>query len=261
MGWNLFFRILKILGIGALIIAIFYVLFIFLVKKDIVVTPGTITTYQLKDLTILYISSCATTLALIVALLRDEIRNFFTSAKIVIKPKSPLILNEDYDKTLTTNIKAESYQVIVNVRNNGSLHVHSCSISLTDLVYIDLSAHSSLVDVSLAKNINWIGKNEPIAHLHSYGGKSDVSILQIKTNDASTTDESLSQPVKLFIGGIDVSIEHTPTKGSKWIATYMISYDSNRPIKYEIEIGWDGKWHDRLSEMLKNSFEIKEVKK
>jgi len=200
-------------------------------------------------------------LALIVALLKDEIRYFFISAKIVIKPKSSQFLIEKYDRRLTVDIKAELYEVILTIVNNGSLHVNSCSISLIDLEYSSLSEHSSIVDVSTAGNINWMGKSQPNILLHSYGGKAEVSILQIKFNDASTTDAGQSQPIKLFIGGIDTATEHPATKGSKWIATYMISYDSNRPIKYKLEIKWNGEWHDRLTEMLKNSVEIKEVNK
>jgi len=254
-------NILKFLGILAFIVAIFYTVFKFLIINNIAIKKDEVTTYQFYDLTIVYVSSCVTTLALIVALLKDEIRYFFISAKIVIKPKSSQFLIEKYDSTLTANIKADSYEIILTVMNNGSLQVNSCSVSLIDLVYAPLSGHSSIVDISTATNIIWTGKNLSNLLLHSYGGKAEVSILQIKSNDASTADAGQSQPVKLFIGGIDTAIEHQAVKGSKWIATYMISYDTYRPIKYKLAITWDGEWHDRLTEMLKNCVEIKEEKK
>ncbi|HEY4323466.1 MAG TPA: hypothetical protein VGN20_05755 [Mucilaginibacter sp.] len=253
-------NVLKFSAILIGLIVFFYLLFYFLVISRIKVTTDTVNTYQFYELIIIYISSCVTTLALIVALLKDEIRYFFISAKIVVKPKSSQFLIEKYDSTSNT-IKAESYQIILNVMNNGSLYVNSCSIALIDLEYCSLSGHSTLVDISTAENINWMGKGTANILLHSYGGKAEVSIMQIKSNDASTTDAGQSQPVKLFIGGIDTAIENISTKGSKWIATFMISYDTNRPIKYKLEINWDGEWHDRLTEMLKHSVEFKEVKK
>lgn len=259
--WKTFWKILLVI---AIIIAIFFVFatpFYLLIRAYLPINDSSISSYQYCELLILYVSSCVTTLALIVALLKDEIRSLWLRSKIIIKPKNLGFLNEITIGHLEkpVDIRAESYDAILSIINVGSLHIHSCLISLTQLQYSGMDGASlEDIDVSSAENINWIGKNKNSIPIHPNGGKVDVSVLQIKINDAATIDEGQSIPPKIYIGGIDATKDNSSV--NKWIATFSVYFDTSKPVEYVLEINWDGKWHKRLPEMSKHT-KIKEFQK
>lgn len=258
---RLFKHILKVIGVLLGVCGLFYVPFYFLVIYHTKITDDSISTYQFRELTILYISSCVTTLALIVALLKDEIRSLWRRAKIEIKSKSiNFIIEKPYDITGASDVRAEFYNSILYVINTGSLHINLCSISLTKLQYKSFNGNPHDIDVSLSEDIKWLGKNNTNTPIHSNGGKAEALVIQFKTNDAGTTGESQSQPAKLYIGGFEATKGHNASQGSVWTATFTVYFDTSRPVDYSLEISWDGEWHNRLPEMLEHC-KIREVNK
>lgn len=192
--------------------------------------------------------------------MKDEIRSIWLRAKIIVKPKSSDFIIEKPIETIGTpvDVRAESYFVILNVTNTGSLHINLCSISLTGLQYKSINGDPKDIDISLSEEIKWVGKTSVSTPIHPNGGKAEALVIQFKINDAGTTGDSQSQPAKLFIGSIDATKGHPTSHGSQWIATFMIYYDQSRPVEYKLEISWDGQWHNRLPEMLDHS-KIKEL--
>src|SRR5690606_30985432 len=208
-----------------------------------------ITEYQFHHLQITFISACVTTLALIVALLKDEIKSLWSSANISIESKFPKILNEK--KTNTQVVQAEYYYVALNICNLGSLPALQCSIILTELYFKNATGQETPLDISSAQEIPWTGKNLPQIAIHAGGTKSEVTILQIKPSDVSSSGVEQNTSAELFIGGLNISnLISTPTKKIDCKAIFVIYSQQTKPKKYILEITWDGSWHNRLQEML-----------
>lgn len=257
-----FFRIFwKFILLPGCILFIPYFLYRYFVSDGITIQPEQLTSYQFHHLRITFFSSLLTLCALIVALFKDEIRLLWHYTKLVIEPKESDFLVET---TINTNtdigIRAKHYEVILFVTNKGSLTAKDCKISLAELTFSNSQQTESEIDVSLAPEIIWLGKNSNNTSIVSHGGKAQISILKIvpKTEGVSTKEEKgdQSKPNQLFISGIDVSSDKRVVDGCKWIATFLIFSDNSKPLKYKIEIMWNGEWHNRKSEMM-NCFKVK----
>ena len=130
----------------AVILCVLYAGYYCLIKYNLTITNDGVTTYQYLQLRISYLSSFVTSLALIVALLKDEIRTLWRYSKITIKPKEKDFLMEccsNFEK----DIRAEYYYAMLTVINEGSLHISSCTISLTGLKHISSTGHENEIDV------------------------------------------------------------------------------------------------------------------
>ena len=106
-----------------------------------------------------------------------------------------------------------------------------------------------------------MGKNQSNIPIHAKGGKAEAIVLKIELSDEATPNDGNSTLAILKISGINAATGVNIASNNKWVATFISYYDSNRPSTYKIEISWDGKWHNRLTEMLQHSVKIKELKK
>lgn len=246
--WKYFLRAIAVLAIGGII----YLAYFILVKQNVTVTNDSFTPYQFHHLRILFFSSLATILAVIVALFRDELRSFWKFAKLVVEPKSTDFIIEEVPATDADVIKAIYYEIVLSIRNAGTLTAKECSIVITELTFQHGTGRTISVDVSLAEQLTWKGKNKDQIIIPSSGGSGQVAILKIEPNTASTPTAAQSQPSILTIGGLDVTGKGNPQSGGQttWLATFMIFSETCRPVKYILKILWDGLWQDRKNEML-----------
>jgi hypothetical protein len=248
------FRIFTVLIVLGLVVILYYLpLYYWIIKnKEFPSNPSL--DYQFSGLELSYTSSFVTLLAVVVALLKDELKWWlWAKRKISVKQKSQNYLSEKISSTSIEDVRAEMYEVVIYVINTGSLHIDKCHVSLSELQYLDANNYATEVDF-ISQNLHWYSKKDAVIPLHSKG-KGEISLIQIKSNDAGTVGEGQSQSPKLFIGEVETEMpkDNIPLTGIiKWIATFMIYYDTHSPIEYKIEIGWDGKWQNRLTEMKKH---------
>lgn len=232
-------------------------MFYLLVERDVTIDLKPIDSYQFRQLRITFISSCATTLALIVALLKDEIRALWKYSKLSIGPQVKDFLIEDIDQISSQqDIRAISYQVVLVIKNVGSLAAKDCSIVITELSYEILNnGIKNPIDITTAKELTWLGKGKEQVLIPSNGGSALVSILQIEPNTASTAGSAQSLPTKLSIGGIDLTDKNNTYpigNNTKWTTIFMIFSETSSPKKYKLEITWDRTWQNRKNEMMQH---------
>jgi len=210
---------------------------------------------DIKDLYIIIISivgTIATLLAVIVALFKEEIRKIWDKADLSVCFRDTDVLFEVKDPaTRDSEPKAIRYVTVIKIENKGGLVAKSCEIFLESLQY-KVSSNLPFQDIPCeGEHLNWQNNsNNPISIPAT--GKAYVTIIEIiSPNLQSVPNEqavNVASKPKIKIGGIEQlnsGSENTVT----WIAVFKIYSENSKPIEFPIEISWDHKWENRLSEM------------
>ena len=230
----------------AIVIILIYILYIFTIGSDIKVDTSPITIFQQKQLLLLFISSVVTSIALIVALLKEEIISLWKYSNLDIDKYK---IHEDKEKQSSSDFKAKKYELCIEIVNTGSIPAKDCSVIITKLDYKLGSSASNPLDVSFFEELKWRGKNTPKIYIASNYGMAQVSLLEIIPNISSTSKEGQSEPNTLQIAGLDVTRDNIAQVGSEWTIYFMICSDNCKTKRYKLDFAWNGKWENRLEEM------------
>lgn len=239
-------RTLKILISIFVILIALSVFYYYTIYCDIIVIDAKTTPYQYHHLILLFFSCVITAFALIVALLKDEIRSLWKYAKIKI---DLLDLTETIVRNSPTDIKASLYDVTLVITNTGSIPAKECSIFLTKLTSRLHSGNINNIDISNSPELIWRGKNQQKIIIPPKKCSAEVSLIKIISNNPSDTKDAQSQQSLLEIAGIEANKDFRAETGNIWNLTLMIYSESFDPVNFQIEFQWNGQWENRLTEM------------
>jgi hypothetical protein len=209
-------------------------------------------------------SVIVTTLAVIVALFKEDIRKYWEFASLDISFKDGKELHEilEDEKTNTpSNInKATKYESVILIANKGKLPARNCELYLERLTFKN-SQYVSNQDIPIVGiALEWWGKNERTILIPSTG-KAYIGVCEIYppqdhsfgTSESSPSETSTPIKPKILFGNVESpSIYESGT----WEAIFVLYSENAKPVKFTIEITWNGEWKHRLADMSKKCVDL-----
>lgn len=182
-----------------------------------------------------------TMLAVIVALFKDEIQGCFKRVDLIVAPINDSIIEELEDNISTTgDPKVSKYYNGINITNKGNINALDCEIAIEKLYFIGGEGVQKEINLS---NKELTINNNTSAYISSMGQKS-VMLYEI------TYTESPDKTVLSSILKIGNNTMNYSTNGGEWNIICQICMKNAKPVKKQIQIKWDGKWRNRMSEMV-----------
>ena len=216
-------------------------------------TDENLTKSDYYRLLIAIISAIITFFAVLVALFKDDLRELWKRPIIQFcTPDEMTIedLNSSLESETASDIPvAKRYYSRIEVKNIGNMPALNAEIYLDKLEYIPKdSTISQNIECSGAA-LNWNG-SESHTIIIPPGGKKLIKIVEILAPEKISTPESekINKPPLLTIGEIENNKE---TAKGKWTATFSLYAQNLKPIRFTVEIEWNGVWKTRLTEFKK----------
>lgn len=207
------------------------------------------------------IAAIITFIAVLVALFKDDLREYWKRPKLVFSEPLQMTIEElnsnSESGSSNDNLTANKYISRIEIKNDGNLPAINTEIFLEKLEYKEK-------DTNIVQNIECYGKplewngTELTSMILPVGAKKLIDIVVITAPEKVSKPDSQTtkNPSKIYIGGIKNNNEHL--KGT-WYATFGLYAQNHDPISFKIEMEWTGIWKPRLSEY-KTQYQIKKVK-
>ncbi len=203
------------------------------------------------------VSACITFCAVLVALFKDDFREYWKRPKIEFHTPSEMTI-EDLSASLESeinndNIFANKYISRIEVKNVGNLPALNSEIYLDKLEFIPKDSSIAQIIECSGSALEWNGADIQNIIIPP-GGKKLINIIEVTPPEKISTPDSekINKPPCLIIGNIKNTKEHQ--KG-KWIATFSLYAQNHKPVSFKLEIEWTGIWKNRLTEF-NNQFKI-----
>lgn len=203
------------------------------------------------------ISALITFSAVIVALFKDDFREYWKRPKIEFSIPNEITI-EDLSSSLESEsgndtLIANKYISRIEVKNVGNLPTLNAEIYLDKLEFTPKDASIAQFIESSSSALEWNG-SESVTIIIPPGGKKLINLIEITPPEKISTPGSqiASKPPCLIIGSIKNTKEQQ--KG-KWTATFSLYAQNHSPTSFSIEIEWTGVWKNRLTEF-NNQFKI-----
>ncbi|WP_312297813.1 MULTISPECIES: hypothetical protein [Chryseobacterium] len=197
------------------------------------------------------IAASITSCAVLVALFKDDLREYWK------RPKIRVIMSKDKHTTEEFNTSSESgsssdpliagkYISKVEIENIGNLAALNTEIILEKLEYKEK-------DTSIVQNIecsgkplNWNGLDTTNITL-PVGAKKTICIVSITAPEKISKPDGQTNkvPSKIAIGEVESNKDQN--KGT-WTAVFTIYAQNYKPTSFIIEMEWTGIWKTRLTE-------------
>ncbi len=209
------------------------------------------------------IGAGATILATLVALFKEDIKRLYEYASLEVEFKHKDFITEILEAETSgssssgnSSLSAKKYELIIFVNNKGRLAARSCQIYLEHLSLKNNSYPQPKEFQTTGKPLQWIGKPDPNIIIPSTA-KTFVSIVEILSPQseivgAESTNKSQLKP-QIKIAGLDIA---TQNLNAVYFCTFMIYSENATPVEFKLELTWNGKWEQRLTEM-KNCITVK----
>lgn len=202
------------------------------------------------------ISAFITFTAVLVALFKDDLREYWKFARInfSIPDNHTIEITNDVSNGQSDEVlQAKKYISRVEIQNTGNLPLLNSEIYLEKLEYFPKdSTIPQFVECS-GSPIKWNGSAVETIIIPP-SGKKMVTIVEIFAPEKISTPDSAKEnkPAKLIIGNLENKLGDN--KG-KWHATYTVYAQNHKAKSFVITIEWNGLWKSRLTEM-NNYFKI-----
>ncbi len=219
----------------------------------------TLTKAEYYRIVIAIISAMITFCAMIVALFKDDFREYWKRPKVrFIEPNNLTI--EDKDTAESENSTSEIHIVVnkyisrMEILNEGNLPTLNAEIYLDHLTFTPKNSTIEQHVETTSTALEWNG-NGSSSIIIPPGGKKLIKIAEIIAPEKYSTPDSpqIAKPSIITIG----DIESNEQKGT-WKAKFTLYAQNHRPTSFDITIEWDGQWKSRLTEF-KNHYMIKKV--
>ncbi|WP_298153891.1 hypothetical protein [Flavobacterium sp.] len=218
-----------------------------------------ITKAEYYRIVIAIISAMITFCAMIVALFKDDFREYWKRPKIKFIEPSNLTI-EDKENSESENATSESHIIVnkyisrIEVLNEGNLPAQNAEIYLDNLTFTPKNSSIQQHVETTSTALEWNG-NGSSSIIIPPGGKKLVRIAEITAPEKFSTPDSTqtAKAATITIG----DLESTEQKGT-WKAKFTLYAQNHRPTSFDITIEWDGQWKSRLTEF-KNHCMIKKI--
>ena len=140
--------------------------------------------------------TCATLLAVSVALFKEDIRRLWEFALLKISFRdnsflSEILENEKSDSISAIN-KANKYETVLSIFNSGKLPAKSCEIYLERLTFKNDSFTSQQEIQTTGIALEWWGKNDKTILIPGTG-KAHISVFEITSPNAQTVSSEATE--------------------------------------------------------------------
>ena len=191
----------------------------------------------------------STLLAVIVALFGDYLKALIYGEKCEV-----CLVNDSFTENLahtehTTSPEAQSFDCSLKITNSGSREIKDCQILLKEVKYRQepTRKYKSLKKFD-HKPLYWTIPNN-ISHNLVVDDNLTIPLFKIyPENSCQTPDDSASSPLRIRVIGCQLDNKYT-TKSGYWITSYSVQSSSKILCSFDVEVWWDGSWHNRISEM------------
>jgi hypothetical protein len=199
------------------------------------------------------VGAIATIFATMVALFKEDIKRLYEYASLKVNFKDSNIISEVLNIESTTsnsqNIAAKKYEMIIAIQNHGKLAARGCQIYLEQINFKHSSFPAPKELKITGKPLPWIGKAESNIIIPRIA-KAFVNIAEITSPESEiiTVEKVLKTNGKpqIKIAGSDLVLEDF---NGTYNCVFMIYCENTSPLELKLEINWNGKWQQRLSEM------------
>lgn len=201
-------------------------------------------------ITLMVVSSAITTIAMLIALFKEDIRNLFVHPKVELSKTNSL--RETTAKTGSGVIEAVEYSYKVNVTNSGRVPVNKAEVYLDKLTKwrLDSTNHEEIETDGVP--LKWNNSDINQIMIPSSSRKS-ITLFKILPPDQTTTPDASSKKTnsqpRIKIGDNTYDVEVTSTE---WAAIFSIYSENAKTVSLHLRIKWNGKWHARLAELNKD---------
>jgi hypothetical protein len=209
-------------------------------------------TPEYLQLIISFFAALVTLSAVIIALFKEDIRKFWEFSKIVISmPEDNFFeeLNSSSSKVESKAWEAIKYNSKIEILNSGSIAALDLEIYLESLTFKGVEYPTSQI-IRADCYLKWNELHETKINL-SPEGKRTIDILELSSpaQQSSPGGVNTDVPAKLIIAGIEVNPDF---KNGKWTGSFIIFSTNAKPIRFKLEVNWNGRWEKRASEMKSN---------
>lgn len=191
----------------------------------------------------------ATLLAVVVALFGDYIKSLIYGEKCDV-----CLVNDSFIENLAQTVnsaspEAQHFDCLLRITNSGSREIVDCQILLKEVKFRREQGKKYKVLKSMDyKPLYWSYRSVLKQDL-VVGDKRTIPLYIIYPKDScQTPDDSSSSPLRIRIIGCQLDNNYA-TKPGSWITSYVVQSSSKILCSFEVEVWWDGTWHNRISEM------------
>lgn len=203
------------------------------------------------------ISAFITLCAVLVALFKDDLREYWKRPRLIINEPSQITIEDlnDYENSPTNSaLIANKYISRIEIKNNGNIPSINTELFLEKL---EFKAKESTIIQQIecyGKPMQWNGSDSK-AMVLPVGAKKIVNIVNVMAPESISKPDShiYKTPSKIIIGGIP---NHKETNKGTWYATFGLYSQNHSLVSFKIEIEWTGVWKPRLTEF-KSQYQIK----
>jgi hypothetical protein len=206
------------------------------------------------------ISAVITFCAVMVALFKDDLREYWKRPKLAFSEPSQMTIEDlnsnSQSGSSNDNLIANRYISRIEIKNEGNLPAISTEIFLEKLEFKEKGSTIVQPIECYGKTFEWNG-TESTSMVLPVGSKKLIDLVVITAPEKMSTPDSqtIKTASKIIIGEIESNKEQL--KGN-WYATFGLYAQNHKPISFKIEMEWTGIWKPRLTEF-KSQYQIKKV--
>lgn len=216
-------------------------------------TETSLSPYELYSLAVNGMLALITFLAMLVALLKEEIVYLWRKPKLAIaqNENSSLLSEHIQDDSNTAQRVADRYNVIITIENKNKVDAKNIKIQISNAIFINHNTKNKS-KIPFKNKIIKVGDNQNL----SMYSMLDLNIASLKNvqiqKEKCMTDKAIPR-VSLFIGENELPDEYCNGEIKIYI---VITCEGGYALKKCLSIRWDGKWENRLSDISPTHLEV-----
>jgi hypothetical protein len=206
------------------------------------------------------IAAAITFIAVVVALFKDDLREYWKRPNIKISEPSQMTIEEFNNGaesgSSTDHLMASKYISRIQIKNDGNLPAVNTEIFLEKLEFKEKNTNIIQPIECFGKPLQWNG-TEASSMILPVGATKLLDLIKITAPEKVSMPDSqtIKNPSKIIIGELQIAKEQS--KGI-WYATFGIYSQNHDPISFKVEMEWTGIWKPRLTEF-NTQYQIKKI--
>ena len=243
--------ILLIWTISLTILASIAFLFIDWGLKKIIDTSD-LSIYQYHSLTTNLFAGIATTLALLVALFRNELRSTWKYARLTFEQQESDGIFEYWVESPEKEPTAYKYTYPFIIENTGTIIANQCCIKIESITVkpkdVQKTKSIELDEYIDFHYLQWNLATTPFIDIPTTD-KTKINLISLEFVQGATYGGEKSTSPTLNVGQVHINNEY---ESGTWTIDFALYCGNCKPIKKKIQVDWNGKWSNRKTEMMDN---------
>ncbi|KYH03923.1 hypothetical protein A1704_19320 [Chryseobacterium cucumeris] len=210
-----------------------------------------LTKAQYYQFAIAIIAASITFCAVLVALFKDDLREYWKKPQINVNMSTDRHTIEEFNTASESGSSSDPliagrYISKVEIENIGNLASLNTEIILEKLQFKEKDTNITQDIECSGKPLNWNGLDATSITL-PVGAKKTISIVSISAPEKMSRPDgqSMKVPPKIVVGEVETNKEQI--KGT-WTAVFTIYAQNYKPTSFTVVMEWTGIWKTRLTE-------------